>query len=106
MQQGTGPTEYYARLKYGMPSYLRPIVGLLLVFFCGAPVHHILSRMESNISYRRARRVLCKWWRGFVWHWHIMALMKWGLDKDKTYRLGGALSAVRAQCNYLGVWPY
>ena len=26
-----------------------------------------------------------------------------GLDNEL---MGGALSAVRAQCNYLGVWPY
>ena len=28
-------------------------------------------------------------------------------DRDSMEStLGGALSAVRAQCNYLGVWPY
>ena len=27
-----------------------------------------------------------------------------GIESRKV--IGGALSAVRAQCNYLGVWPY
>ena len=26
--------------------------------------------------------------------------------KEVDVRKGGALSGVRAQCNYLGVWPY
>ena len=29
-----------------------------------------------------------------------------GLALGGGFLFGGALSAVRAQCNYLGVWPY
>ena len=37
--------------------------------------------------------------------------MSWGEERHEVqgelrWFLGGALSAVRAQCNYLGVWPY
>ena len=28
------------------------------------------------------------------------------LQISKSIHIGGASSAVRAQCNYLGVWPY
>ena len=40
----------------------------------------------------------CKLGAGFVW-------VKSGYSEAIPWRKGGALSAVRAQCNYLGVWP-
>ena len=43
-----------------------------------------------------------------LWHfWHHCCLVVGVVDYGATTpHRGGASSAVRAQCNYLGVWPY
>ena len=79
-------------------------------FFYGRCVDHIFLQPEVygvTVAIKRLGNI--GWLCSFVFGTSTSVLIWDGerpSHKGHFYNLGGALSAVRAQCNHLGVWPY
>ena len=57
---------------------------------------------KSSGAQRKDSPIGCLTWLGTI----LQVGLRWGFRHGLGLLFGGASSAVRAQCNYLGVWPY